>query len=510
MATLIVSPGAPTKEAPARPPTARLTPPQAPASGSSTKAEQLAQAGLLVILFAAPALMCIHGACANDPDIWWHLRTGEWILNHHAVPHFDPFSRSSAPRPWAAYSWLFEVVVLGLFRRLGLMGLVAYSAAMVLAITVALHYLIRRLQADFSFAVLLTFAASFTMMRLYTPRPWLFSVLFFVLVLDIVMQARLSGRNRELAWLPLIFALWANTHIQFVAGFLPLALALGESMLARRWTAVATRARPAWLGLALLGSLLGTLLNPYGWHIYRVVYEVAAHPGGMDKISELQALPFRSLTDYLVLLFAMGSAAVLARAKRLPLFEAGLLAFGVYISFRSQRDLWLMVIVGAAILAREIPGREKNRTRVSTAVLPFLAALTALAVVAGFPLMRVNDAALGETLAETMPVAAVVDIQAHHYPGPLFNDFNWGGYLVWALRMPVAIDGRGAMYGDEAIDRSVATWNAEPDWAADTQLASAGVVIGPVKAPLTQVLRLDPRWKLAYEDKLAAVFVRRK
>jgi hypothetical protein len=182
VATLIVSPGAPTKEAPARPPTARLTPPQAPASGSSTKAEQFAQAGLLVILFAAPALMCIHGACANDPDIWWHLRTGEWILNHHAVPHFDPFSRSSAPRPWAAYSWLFEVVVLGLFRRLGLMGLVAYSAAMVLAITVALHYLIRRLQADFSFAVLLTFAASFTMMRLYTPRPWLFTVLFFVLV----------------------------------------------------------------------------------------------------------------------------------------------------------------------------------------------------------------------------------------------------------------------------------------------------------------------------------------
>jgi hypothetical protein len=75
--------------------------------------------------------------------------------------------------------------------------------------------------------------------------------------------------------------------------------------------------------------------------------------------------------------------------------------------------------------------------------------------------------------------------------------------------MPVTIDGRGAMYGDEAINRSVATWNAEPDWATDPQLGSAGVVIGPMKAPLTQVLRLDPHWRLAYEDKLAAVFVRR-
>jgi len=79
---------------------------------------------------------------------------------------------------------------------------------------------------------------------------------------------------------------------------------------------------------------------------------------------------------------------------------------------------------------------------------------------------------------------------------------------VWALRMPVTIDGRGAMYGDEAIDRSVATWSAEPDWQSDPQLASAGAVIGPVKAPLTQVLRLDPRWTLAYEDKLAVVFIR--
>ncbi len=458
--------------------------------------------------------MCIHAACANDPDIWWHLRTGEWILNHHAVPHIDPFSRASAPRPWAAYSWLFEVVVLGLFQRLGLTGLVAYSAGMVLAITIALHHLARRVQGDFSIAVLLTFAASFTMMRLYTPRPWLFSILFFVLVLDIVMHARLTGRTRELAWLPLIFALWANTHIQFVAGFVPLVLALGESVLdsgsaVRRWSATRSRVQPRWLGLALAGSLLGSLANPYGWRIYNVVYDVATHPGGMDKISELQALPFRSLTDYLVLLFAIGSAAALAGARRPAAFEWGLLAFATYVSFRSQRDLWAMAIVGAAILAREIPAREQHRSRVSAAAVPFLAALAALAVALGFPLMQVNNTTLGAKLADTMPVAAVADIEAHHYAGPLFNDFNWGGYLVWALRMPVTIDGRGAMYGDEAIDRSVATWNAEPDWHSDPQLASAGMVIGPVKAPLTQVLRLDPHWKLAYEDKLAAVFIRR-
>jgi hypothetical protein len=76
--------------------------------------------------------------------------------------------------------------------------------------------------------------------------------------------------------------------------------------------------------------------------------------------------------------------------------------------------------------------------------------------------------------------------------------------------MPVSIDGRGAFYGDQAIDRSVATWGAAPDWASDPELASAGVVLGPVKSPLIQVLRMDPKFRLVFEDKVAAVFVAQK
>ena len=124
--------------------------------------------------------------------------------------------------------------------------------------------------------------------------------------------------------------------------------------------------------------------------------------------------------------------------------------------------------------------------------------------------MQVNNVQLGTQLAKSLPVQAVEAVRAKGYAGPLYNTFNWGGYLIWALRMPVSIDGRRNLYGDQRIDRSVATWNAEPDWASDGQLLQAGVVIGPVKAPLTQVLRMDSRFQLAYEDKLAAVFAARR
>src|SRR6202034_3914455 len=128
----------------------------------------------------------------------------------------------------------------------GLVGIVAYSSAMILAITMALYHLVRRLQTDVTLRVLLTFAAMYGMGHLQTPRPWMFTILFFVLELDILMQVRRTGRAIELAWLPVIFALWANTHIQFVDGLFVLGLALAEAMLARWMPSLRTGLRPAW------------------------------------------------------------------------------------------------------------------------------------------------------------------------------------------------------------------------------------------------------------------------
>jgi hypothetical protein len=145
--------------------------------------------------------------------------------------------------------------------------------------------------------------------------------------------------------------------------------------------------------------------------------------------------------------------------------------------------------------------------RFATAVAVLAAALV---VLAGFRAMHCNNAQLETQMAKSLPVRAVEEVRAKGYAGPLFDAYNWGGYLMWALHMPVNIDGRASFYGDQRIDRSIATWNAQPDWAGDEQLRSARLVIGPVTAPLTQVLRLDPRFQLVYEDKVAAVFIARR
>ena len=474
------------------------------------RADQIGQIAVLVSVFAAPVLICIHKSSVTDPDVWWHLRAGDWILQHHRVPHTDVFSWTNAGKPWPAYSWLFELLIAELVQQFGLVGLLGYSAGMVLGICVAMSFLVRRLQGDFTYAAVLAFSACFSLERMFTPRPWLFTILFFVLELSILMQARKTGRTRELLWLPLIFWLWSNIHIEFIDGLIVLGIAAAEAALSRRGIGVRTRIQFRWLLAAFIGSGLATLVNPFGWSIYRIVFDYisrAPQSAGLNGVAELHSIPFRSFPDFLVLFFALAAAAALARNRRPQLFELGLLIFASVVSFHAQRDIWLMITVAVAILASSIPGERNASPKLPHGATTVALVAAFLVAWAGFRTLHVTNNSLQERVTAALPERAVDAIRTNGYAGPLYNDYNWGGYLMWALQMPVSIDGRGAFYSDEAIDRSVATWGGQSDWSSDPQLKAAGLVIGPAMAPLTQLLRLDPHFRLVYEDQLAAVFV---
>jgi hypothetical protein len=469
--------------------------------------EQIAQALLKGVLFAIPTLLCIYAAIVSDPDVWWHLRAGEWMLAHHAVPQTDPFSLGGMGKPWISYSWLYDLLITGVYGRLGLLGIVTYTSAMTLAITVALYHLVKRLQGDFNLAVVLTFVASLSFERLYSPRPWHFTILFFVLLVDIVMHVRETGKARELLWLPVLFAVWANVHIQFIDGLIVLGLAVAEAVVGIWWDAARTRLKPLWIVAAMLASLAATLANPYGWKIYKTAYELATQPGVMDKITELQSIPFRFMSDDCVLLLALAAAAALAWRRQIKVFETVFLLMAAYLSFRSRRDIWVVVTVAVAIIADSIGSRPVVERRSYLFLAPVTAVATSLIVGIGFFCIHLNNTVLSTRLANDLPVKAVAYVKDHQLSGPLYNDYGWGGYLMWGLRQPVAIDGRAGVQGTERLDQFGNTWAGDPSWKSDPDLQKAGVVIGPVKAPLTQILRMDARFKLAYEDKVAAVFV---
>jgi hypothetical protein len=105
-------------------------------------------------------------------------------------------------------------------------------------------------------------------------------------------------------------------------------------------------------------------------------------------------------------------------------------------------------------------------------------------------------------------------VKSNRLEGPIYNDFDWGGYLIWALPdYPVSIDGRTNLYGEERLIRSMNTWQANEGWETDPALVKARVVIAPKKrenapTPLTEKLRQHPSWEKRFEDDVSVVFVR--
>ncbi|MBT3224462.1 MAG: hypothetical protein HN348_35795, partial [Proteobacteria bacterium] len=80
---------------------------------------------LLVAMVVAVSVVFGVSMAANmsDPDIWWHLRTGQWVVEHGSVPFTDHYTQYGFAKHWVAYSWLYEVVIYGLHTHLGLSGI---------------------------------------------------------------------------------------------------------------------------------------------------------------------------------------------------------------------------------------------------------------------------------------------------------------------------------------------------------------------------------------------------
>ncbi len=488
--------------------------PAVPADASQTWVRLL----MVLCLFAIPLFATLQ--LDVDYDIWWHLRTGQWIVEHHAVTTTDPFSAYGHDKTWAAYSWLFEVGIYLLYQAFGLCGFLVFRATMSVAVTAALYRFVAKREPRFLHAVGMTGFAALATAMLFKERPWLFTILFSIFTLDVILQLR-EGRRGLLFWLlPLVFALWANLHIQFVYGLMLLGLACAVPVL-DRWRqcepehdgAGRFRSRHWWqlVGLAA-ACFFATFATPYHVQLYRVIAEYATQPGPYRCIVELKALEFREIPDWVMLAFAGWATYSLGRRAQQGYFDLLLLALTAVLAFRMRRDMWFVIVAALYILSTRpragvLPEErfEWTRRRIAALCGGIVAVIGLIVAV-----RHVSNANVEREAAKLFPIDAARFVAAHDYPGPLYNDFNWGGYLIWALpQYPVALDGRTNLHGDERILRFGRIWAGSPTWIDDPDLNDAGVVIAGAEMPLTAILLQDDRFERVYQDDVALVFVRK-
>jgi hypothetical protein len=259
--------------------------------------------------------------------------------------------------------------------------------------------------------------------------------------------------------------------------------------------------------------MLATLATPYTWRLYVSVLELPTQAGVFNLIAELRALSFRGGWEWVVLALTGMAAFTLGRRPKLASFEILLLVSSAVFSFRAQRDLWLVVFAATAILVtgRRSPERLVDQMRPTFWRVVFVGAMTAVIIAVTIHERQLTEARLEERIEENYPAKAAQFVEERGFAGPLYNHYNWGGYLMWRLpQYPVAMDGRTIVHGAERIVRSINTWEGPDGWDSDPELNEARLVIAQTRTPLTSHLRLDSRFEVVYNDRVAVVFVARE
>jgi hypothetical protein len=493
---------------------------------------------LAAVLAVATLFYClfVFGAGSQlfrDSDAGWHIRTGEWILSHRALPPADLYSFSKAGQPWFAWEWGSDVL-LGLAHRAD--GLRGVTAQMVLVIA-ACSWLWCRLNflagGDFFLTALLApLMLSATSLH-WLARPHVFSWLFCLAALlyaERCTKSDVPPRWPALLGVAAVTALWANVHASFfLAPIIALVYAIAYLARPLLWPldAAVEQAKAKWFSYAALASLAGSLLNPYGWHLHAHVLQYLTNDDLTSHIAEFQSFNFHDKdATQIVLVMAVAAAGGLLAWGQKKLAHFLLAALFLVGALRSARviplvALLLLPLANGAIKATLEGARELRAPlkRALGAVLAesggmlridqklsgavFLAGAAALALVAlRAPVMA---ASIGFP-ASRFPVAACIALDRLPAESRILAPDFYGGYLIYRYSgaRKVYFDGRSDFYGSQFMKQYLTLIQARPGWKEAARSFGFTHALVPGDSALKAAL-LDSGWTTLYKDDVATL-----
>ncbi|MEI9964900.1 MAG: hypothetical protein WDM92_09465 [Caulobacteraceae bacterium] len=435
-----------------------------------------------------------------DGDCYWHITAGQWMLDHGHVLKTDIFSWSMPGAPWDSHEWLSEVLMALAYRAGGWSGVAVLAATAAGALAMILAARLGRSLAGPALVIVLLVAFSCIAPSLLA-RPHLLTLPILAAWTIGLMQAQADRRAPSLLLLPLM-TLWANLHGGYFFG-----LALIGPFALEALLGAPGRRREVVVGWGVFGVLavLAALITPFG--IQGLLFPIKLlRMTSLSHINEWRPADFSSFEPMeLALLLAV--FIFVSRGVRMPIVRLLLLLLLLHMALQHSRHRMLLAIVGALIVADPLGVALGQPAAGPAGRRAWIAALTAagVAVVLGglrvaFPIVRTD--------AITTPATAFAHVPAALKRQPVFNDYNFGGYLIFQGVRPF-IDGRADMYGDAFVNSYFdATREGNPD-TLDRLIGKyhpAWAIFSPDN-PAVRLLDRTPGWRRIYADKYAVVQV---
>lgn len=458
-----------------------------------------------------------------DPDYWWHLKTGQFILETHSIPHIDPFSYTKAGYPWITHEWLTETLMYSLNKYLGT-GILILVFSFVITGAFLLAYFRSQKESRPYIAGFALLLGAISTAPTWGVRPQMISLLLTSLFLFLLDRYYHELKIRYLIPIPVIMAVWVNLHAGFFLGLVIIGIYIIGGLIEILLTEFSIRDKekitpPAFRTIITLCVVLGVssataLLNPNGFHIILYPITTLTSHSMQQLIQEwlspdfhqVEWQPFAWLILCLIATGMLGRKAISAPKVLLTIVLG-------YASLRSMRNIPLFAVAVIPTLAEQVSSIFKIRINQKVPgkfiQMGFYLVIVCFCFLVGYRYYQVIPEQ-NKVQAERFPENAVAWLKIYHPEGRIFNTYSWGGYLIWRLYpdYPVYIDGRADVYGDAFLFEYNSIYHAEPGWNEKLGSSDVRIILIEPASPLANSLRDSNLWEKVYEDRVSVVFTR--
>lgn len=440
----------------------------------------------------------------SDNSFFWHLRTGELILDH-GIPRSDPYSYTAHGVRWVAQSWLAELLYGVIDRTVGAFGIQLLTAVVGSAIGIVSYRLALRLARDRLRAAALTLLGLGGLYALWSERPLLLGVLVFLGLVWLVEVPDSAWSRRPLVFLPVLMWLWVNVHGTWILGFAYLGLHL-----LGRWLegAPPTQGRERQLLVAALVAFAVLFVNPYGYALVVFPVQLVSRGDILHRVIEWQSPDFHLLRGAVYAVWiAVLLAAFARKGNRLGRRDLVVTVPFVVLGLWALRNVGIAPLVTLPIAARgfAVPReRAENPSVVGWAVAAMIGMLAL-----GFAVRAANQPHFSFV---SWPAKAMRSVEAHGLLGRrVMADEGSGGFVIleyWP-RQRVFADDRYDMYPEKILRDYLDVLDATPRWSKVLDEYHVEAVVWLRYRPLGQVLAQSPDWQRVHRDRMYVVYVRR-
>jgi hypothetical protein len=491
---------------------------------------------MLFLVIVLLSLRLGQTALLNDPGTPWHVQVGLDVLRS-GPPHTDAYSHTRGGESWLSQSWLFDIGLAGLYRMWSWNGVVAAAAIALGWVNRSLFRLMLDVPTNVAWAAGLTLLAAACGAGHWLARPHVLSLWFFVLTYGWCIAYHRTGSRA--AWaIPILMVVWCNVHGAFLAGLILVGCSVvGQIVSVPRdgpW-----RKRVAGFFLLFVISALATLVNPYGSKLHGHLIDLLFSSGVRDLIDEWRAPDFQAADARpLEMILLLGIGLLAFGRRRIESFSVIHWIVWMHYALLAVRQVAFFAVIAAPVLGEltdelwpalrdrfgigwashwiEELGRrarewaESERTARwpvwSVALSGALIAVTATGL--KVPAFGIGMAGLSST---RWPIQAVEALNFEPSYGPVFNDLNWGGYLILKADPPRAVfaDDRFELYGRRFIQDYLEALQYGPAWKALLSQYDFEFVLIRPDVPLARVLAESADWESLHRDATAVLFRRR-